>query len=704
MLSVIMGAKTLPVFFEVSMRTLSLVLLLTLAHAAQAATPDWDQHPENQWVKQSPQDKLPAPPFGWEGSGAYDPHHRQWIHHGGHDGIPQGFHLFTYDLNSGRWEQRFPNTSPPGVCCIDGANVFDLAHRRFVRFPGASLGHGYQWSRGVKLKNSAVWLYDPAANTWTNMRPPPYALPVAREGLGSLDAGGAYDPIHELAISFGGKTAGGGTSNLFAYDAYSNRLHRFQAENPPSPRDGLGITYDARNDCLVLFGSQYDNDERTWIYRYTTNRWEGHDLTPRPVGKKLGTYSTIPKMAFDAVNGVCLCLTWDTNTNQHETWAFDTAKLQWTKMKPPVEPEPSMSRGRNLGYSAEHNVFILESMPKEQKGTGPQIWTYRYKKAPVDPRPQPPAEVKVVTQPGKAVLSWTASPSQVKAYHVYRALADEPWQTKFEKLAVVPGITFEDSNLQAGKVYWYNVRAVSPEGVESPASVRGRTQPRVLLQPIVSVLAADQVAVSWNAHPAPDVVGYNVYRGRVSVRTVKKGTPSPWKDNDPEYAEPLPVEVRDITDIQKLNAQPLRQTTLLNRVDLTKKDDSSDYKYTVYAYLIKAVNQLGTESGPSPYALTIPSEPTHFLTRTQGGATELKWVPNPEKSIAGYRLYKLEGTWNVVRVTDEPVRATTFLHKAAGTTRYWVVAVDALGQEGQPSSPVWHNRSYTGFFQGEWHQ
>ena len=74
-----------------------------------------------------------------------------------HDAPPEG------DIDGGRalaqtgvWEQRFPNTSPAGVCCVDGGNVFDVANRRFVRFPGASLGHGYQWSRGVKLKNSAA--------------------------------------------------------------------------------------------------------------------------------------------------------------------------------------------------------------------------------------------------------------------------------------------------------------------------------------------------------------------------------------------------------------------------------------------------------------------------------------------------------------------------------------------------------------------
>src|SRR5207237_2256493 len=135
------------------------------------------------------------------GSGAYDPFTGKWIHYGGHDGIPQGFALFAFDLATGVWEQRFPNTSPAGVCCVDGGNVFDVANRRFVRFPGASLGHGYQWSRGVKLKNSAAWLYDPETNCWTNMRPPPYRQPLnPRDWLGSLNPGATYDANHEIAL------------------------------------------------------------------------------------------------------------------------------------------------------------------------------------------------------------------------------------------------------------------------------------------------------------------------------------------------------------------------------------------------------------------------------------------------------------------------------------------------------------------------
>jgi hypothetical protein len=458
-----------------------------------------------------------------------------------------------------------------------------------------------------------------------------------------------------------------------------------------------------------MFGSQYASDEKTWLYRYPTNRWEGLALDPHPPGKKGRTYSTIPRMAFDSRNDVCLCVTWDDATNRHETWIFDAAKKQWTKMNPATEPSPSMSRSRNLAYSAEHNVFILELSAKDGRGSAPEIWTYRYKKAPRDKRPAPPTDLTAVTDAGKARLTWTASRSPgVRASRVYRARTDRPWRADMRQVAAVTGTTFEDTGLQAGATYLYKVKAVGADGAEGPFSFSARTQPRVLLKPVVSVVAKDRVEVTWNAHPARDIAGYNVYRGLAAVRTVKRGEPKAWRDNDPEYPEPLVVSVRDITGIEKLNADPVKGTAFVDtKADLTRKGTEADgHRYAVYAYLVKSVNRLGTESGPSSYALTIPSAPAHVLLREQGGKAELKWAANPEKGVAGYRLYrKGKGAFEVVRATDELVKETRYLDgRPGGRTRYWVVAVDALGQEGEPSSPVWYGQSYKGFYAGEWHQ
>jgi hypothetical protein len=655
----------------------------------------WTDLPDNVWVRQSPGEGKPIPKFGWEGSGAYDPLHRLWIHQGGHDGNPQGFALFTFDPATGAWRQRFPNTSPPGSCCVDGANAFDPANGRFVRFPGAALGHGWQWSRKVKMKSSPVWLYDPEADAWTNMRPPPYAEPekYSKTTLGALNAGATYDPNHGVALSFGGQTSGGGTNNLFAYDVYANRLERLEGKGPPEARDGHGLCYDAKQDGLVLFGSQYGNDERTWMYRYRTNAWEALDLDPHPPGRKGKTYSTIPRMAYDSTNGVSLCLTWDDATGEHQTWALDLGAKKWARLNPSKEPEPSSSRSRNLAYVAEHNLFVLELVAKDR---GPEIWTYRYRKA--APSPPAPEGLEVVTNAGKATLTWKPV-AGATGYGVHRAMAGKSWETEFAKIADVKETRFEDPGLEAGRTCFYRVEA---GGAWSGSA---RTQPRVLVRPIVSVLAADRIEVSWNAHPARDIAGYNVYRGLATVATVKKGEGGAWKDNDPEYEEPQVVAVRDITGLAKLNEAPLAGTSFTDtQVDLARKgQEAGDYRWAVYAYVVRAVNRLGTESGPSPYALTLASEPEHVMAREKDGIAELRWDASREKDVRGYHVYEISER-TVARLTEHPLKETTYRRAAKDLRRYIVTAVDALGQEGQPSSPAWSGKSYKGFFDGEWHQ
>ena len=136
-------------------------------------------------------------------------------------------------------------------------------------------------------------------------------------------------------------------------------------------------------------------------------------------------------------------------------------------------------------------------------------------------------------------------------------------------------------------------------------------------------------------------------------------------------------------------------------VDLTRKGpESADHRYSVYAYIVRAVNRLGTESGPSGYSLTIPAEPENVLLREKGRDAEIKWAPDPSD---GYRVYRVDNR-NVTRLTPQPIKERSFTIRNAGHARYVVVGVDALGQEGQPSSPVWSGQSYQGFFEGPWHQ
>jgi len=63
----------------------------------------------------------------------------------------------------------------------------------------------------------------------------------------------------------------------------------------------------------------------------------------------------------------------------------------------------------------------------------------------------------------------------------------------------------------------------------------------------------------------------------------------------------------------------------------------------------------------------------------------------------------------IPRLTPEPITDVTWKDETAGKNarRYYVVAVDALGQEGFPSAPAWFEREWKQYYQpftGDWHQ
>lgn len=520
--------------------------------------------------------------------------------------------------------------------------------------------------------------------------------------LGILNSSGTYDPVHEVALSFGGQSTGGGTDVLHAYDAYSNTLTKMDAAGAPERRDGSGVAYDAANDCLVMFGSQYSNDEKTWIYRFDTNAWVGHDLTPHPPGAKgKKTYATIPKMTWDPLNKVMICVVW--LNGPHETWALDVGKLKWTKMDPPAEAPDSRSRTRNIGYDRKRGLVLLE-IENHKLNFQPQLWAYRY----ATPTQRPfhfDYGLSAVTGERQVKLTWK-SPDVAGGQDVYRGEGEHSFKVKLEKVASGQKGKYVDSAVEPGKTYFYRVKTPTAKD-EVIGSNLARSAPRVTLEPVVSVQAVDRVEVSWDKHPADDVVGYNVYRALATVQTITAGKAGQWGNNDPNYGEPTPIRVRSLGQMTRLNEKLLAGTSFADtKINLGDPgEESAGYKFKVYAYVVRAVNRLGVESGPSPYSLTLPSLPRDVMLREVAGGAEIKWSANPEQGIVGYNVYMLPAQYSLAeRLNDKPIAATSFQHNRGSRARYFVTAVDKLGQEGEPSAPVWFVHRYTGFYEGEWHQ
>jgi hypothetical protein len=682
----------------------------------------------NTWVKRSHlAGTPPSPRLGYEGACVWDSPHRLLIRYGGHNqggGGAQYSELWTFDLFTAKWTLKEPDTSPPGVCCAQ-QNIYDPIHRRYVRFPAFSGNHGWQWFREIYLNDSTIWVYDLDTNLWHNLCPAP-APQVSPLRCAS------WDSDSQVIVLFGGE---GNREGTVVYDPQINEWTRMNPANEPPFRSGGNMVYDAAHKLHILFGAQFNDDQHTWGYDLGKNQW--CNLQPAILPP---TNENDAVCAYDSLNKVVLAVVKitegkDENAKHRlETWAYNTVTNVWTKMNPPQEPDSTGNRARVSVYASDIGLTILENrtssepVPPEQ-----QIWTYcfDYPKADFETLLLPPTELQVTTTTNGAALTWKPNLSKgITHYLVYRGTGEHPWTVNYRQIASIDAneARYHDSGLQHGMVYYYTVSAANNDRLSEP-SIKVRTQPRIVEDAVVSVLSENEVHVEWTPPKASDIIGYYIERANVEV----------WTEDQlkrlKSRVRPLPNSsvgaIQRIGPFKRITPELIKHTSFRDSVDLTKprpvegtpvlerglSNEHLDqagkmYRFAVFAYRIRAVNALGVESGPSPYFLTIPSAPRWVFAKEDGMTCQFKWAANPERSLRGYRIYRLDGRWDqdpILRITTDPIGDLTFSDTSAGniSRRYYVVAVDALAQEGFPSAPVWYKREWKQFydhFVGEWHQ
>ena len=527
---------------------------------------------------------------------------------------------------------------------------------------------------------------------------------------------------------FGGEGSQEGTN---IYDPYTNTWTRRQPAIHPAPRSGGNMAYDAARKLHILFGSQFSDDPHTWGYDAVRNEWR--DLKP---AVQPPTDRNDAVLAYDNVNKVIVAVVRVADAfdgkevaRAHlETWSYDTGRNTWTRINPGREPNAAGGRSRVMTFVPDQNLFLIDAYIKPAERVADverehQIWTYRYAEAKPDRSLRPPSGVRVTTTADAALLEWQPSPSsEVTGYAIYRGEGAEATQVVLQPVGRVEkaATSYRDGKRKPGTVYHYSVRAIAGERQESGDSPRVRTQPRIVEDAVVSVISAKEVRLKWEP-PArqTDITGYHVERAVVEV--FSEDEVQRLKKDTPPLAEPSVGALKRIGQFVRLTQEPLKETRFTDATvnlaapQLAAGDalyqhrfaasgldaKGKPYRYAVYAYRLRVINALGVESGPSAYYLTIPSAPQHLFSREEGEQCRLKWAANPELGLKGYRVYWMKGPrpegpgQAAHRLTADASADTHFTDAQAGKEprRYWVVAVDALGQEGIPSSPTWHYRT-----------
>jgi N-acetylneuraminic acid mutarotase len=253
--------------------------------------------------------------------------------------------MWAYDPAANTWTELKPSGTVPSAM---GWPAYDPTSKRVITFGGSDRPATQMPDGGWYYPNSAdIWAYDPAANTWTELKPsgvvPPPRMPAIW----------AYDPVTQRMILFGGRDdARGPDANLltdtWAYDPVANTWTELKPSGTVPVAMG-SMACDPSTGLIIMFGL-YDytglrND--TWAYDPSSTTWT--DLDPKGT---LPTARYACTMAYDSSSQRVIMFggsVADGSKYFDDTWVYDPATNTWTELNPSETP-PSARCGGPLVY------------------------------------------------------------------------------------------------------------------------------------------------------------------------------------------------------------------------------------------------------------------------------------------------------------------------------------------------------------------
>jgi N-acetylneuraminic acid mutarotase len=248
--------------------------------------------------------------------------------------------IWSYDLAANAWSKLKPQgTLPPARA--SQAMAYDPVTKKLIVFGGYD---------GTTYYND-TWAYDVADNTWTALTPSGVA-PAARQGHSLV-----YDPASKKMILFGGYSGTAQFNDTWAYDPARNSWTDLKPAGAlPAVRDSQAMSYDPNNKVIVLFGgwSVTTQFSDTWAYDPDENAWT--ELTPSgtsPAARALA------QMVYDpSIEKTILFGGGTSSATFNDAWMFDFAQHSWTPAATAGDP-PAARAGHATVYDSSGKQMVL---------------------------------------------------------------------------------------------------------------------------------------------------------------------------------------------------------------------------------------------------------------------------------------------------------------------------------------------------------
>jgi N-acetylneuraminic acid mutarotase len=265
---------------------------------------------------------------------------RKIIMFAGFDGTLSLDETWMYDPTENSWQKSEVDPEeeepPPAGPSAGGriAAVYEPLTGKVVAFDGST------------------WAYDPGADMWRNLKPKG-DRPSPR--LGSCMA---YDWVNGKAILFGGTDMVTWFNDTWVYDPVANSWTQMEAtgEVPPG-RSDYSMVYDEESKRLILFGgvANFSCFDDTWAYDPKENTW----VELAPAGETPSARCGHVMVYDPDQEQVVLFGGIDADFVRHnDTWAYDPLTNSWTDLLPPGESP--LPRGRSAAvYVATIDKVVL---------------------------------------------------------------------------------------------------------------------------------------------------------------------------------------------------------------------------------------------------------------------------------------------------------------------------------------------------------
>ncbi len=641
--------------------------------------PSLEEQEENTWVlRRWPVDRNDdrSAATSYEAGLAFDSHNGRvvkWGSHGFRCDSPQTGDTWLFDPETAEWNETSSPRDPHGMCGTWGT-TYDQSARAVVSVQAAGATHGWQWVRGRAMRAASPWVYDTQRDKWLPMQRVDRSHGPGMRGFHSP----AYHEKAQVSFFYGGQMGNLNSGDIadrgWIYDAYVNRWMLTPPSDPlPGKRAHQGMCYLPNlNRIMMVGGSYFKSDRLTWLYDLENNRWKNAEpsgTTPRKL-----------PIVYDPVTETVLHFEPDLEEGTRVT-QYDPKANAWKEIPSPQGPSPH-HRSIDVAYDSHHNVYIMDGGHLSWD-TGHiavrETWTYKFRKR--EPAPESglkaPENLNVITlDKGKILLSWEPV-SGSEGYVIYRGAGKQPWQRTLARVSTVPltSTEFQETLPESGKVAYYRVAAIDADFKEGPHSMMVRTQPGLVRDVVASVRKDRSVRIAWEPSSKRDVAGYNVYAGSPEIG--RKMHPSRM--------------FRNLRPLKKLNEAPIRRSEFMDSRPLAKT--SGLFSHEIRVYTVRAVNRHGVEGGDSAMTLTFASSTPDVRAQERcDGTTVVEWDEAPEKHIQGYKVYRMDEFPRslTIALNYAPIKETRFVDEPelprSERRIYYVTTIDALGQEGAPST------------------